>query len=160
MALLKLLYFADRQALLEHGMPITGDRMVSMPQGPVLSRILDFITWGKANNFRSSPWFDYVSEADGYDVRVVKEGDTDELSRYELRVLESIDRQFGKLDRFVLRDISHQLPEWQDPHWSSLPIDPADILRAADHPPSEIQRIAAEAEELWLFTVVQQRAKR
>lgn len=154
MALIKLLYFADRKALLEHGMPITGDRMVSMPHGPVLSSVLDFITWGDRGD---SPWFKYVSEADGYDVHL-KVLETDELSRYELRVLEAIDDQYGLLDRWVLRDISHELPEWQDPHGSSLPIDPADILRAADHPSSEIERIAAEAEELWQFRAIQQRA--
>ena len=35
MALLKMLYLADRMALVETGYPITGDRMVSMPNGPV-----------------------------------------------------------------------------------------------------------------------------
>ena len=130
--------------------------MVSMPQGPVLSALLDFITWGKAD---SSPWFDYVSEADGYDVHVGRQGETDELSRYECRVLESIDEKFGRLDRFVLRDISHELPEWEDPHGSSCPIDPVEILRAADHAPLEIERIAAEAEELWLFKAVRQQVR-
>ena len=43
MKLNKLLYLADRKALFEAGQPITGDRMVSMPKGPVLSDILDLI---------------------------------------------------------------------------------------------------------------------
>ena len=45
MALIKLLYLADREALLETGYPITGDQMVSMPHGPVLSRIYDEAKW-------------------------------------------------------------------------------------------------------------------
>ncbi len=131
--------------------------MVSMPQGPVLSGVLDLITWGKLGD--DGPWFEYVSEPEGYDVHVVKQGETDELSRYECRVLESIDEKFGRLDRFVLRDLSHELPEWQDPHGSSRPIDPAEILRAADHAAAEIERIAAEAEELWLFRAVRKQAR-
>ena len=39
--LIKLLYLADRQSLIESGYPITGDRLVSMDRGPVLSRVLD-----------------------------------------------------------------------------------------------------------------------
>ena len=44
--LIKLLYLADRKALLESGYTITGDGMVSMPLGPVLSTIYDWIQYG------------------------------------------------------------------------------------------------------------------
>ncbi len=57
--LIKLLYLADRQSLIETGLPITGDKMVSMPHGPVLSQILDLIQAGKQDD--SSPWFHYCS---------------------------------------------------------------------------------------------------
>lgn len=40
MKLIKLLYLADREALLQWGRPITTDRYVSMNRDPVLSRIL------------------------------------------------------------------------------------------------------------------------
>lgn len=43
MVLVKLLYLADRQALVESGYPITCAAMVSMPHGPVLSQIYDAI---------------------------------------------------------------------------------------------------------------------
>src|SRR5438105_4403367 len=36
--LIKLLYIADREALLETGRPITSDTIVAMKHGPVLSR--------------------------------------------------------------------------------------------------------------------------
>ena len=49
--LVKLLYFVDREALLRRGAPVTGDRMVSMDHGPVLSTTLDLINeW---RSFRS-----------------------------------------------------------------------------------------------------------
>ena len=38
--LIKLLYLADRDCFLEYGHPITGDRPVAMPHGPVPSGCL------------------------------------------------------------------------------------------------------------------------
>jgi len=34
---MKLLYLAERRSFEKHGEPMIGDRLVSMPQGPVLS---------------------------------------------------------------------------------------------------------------------------
>ena len=39
--LLKLLYIVERTALLRWGRPVTFDRFVSMPHGPVMSRTYD-----------------------------------------------------------------------------------------------------------------------
>ena len=41
--LLKLLYIADRELLAETGRTITGDRVVAMDHGPVLSQVYDLI---------------------------------------------------------------------------------------------------------------------
>ena len=41
--LLKMLYIADREYLVEYGYTITGDNAVAMQYGPVLSRILNLI---------------------------------------------------------------------------------------------------------------------
>jgi uncharacterized phage-associated protein len=41
--MLKLLYIADRETLKETGRPITGDRIVAMEHGPVLSSVYDLI---------------------------------------------------------------------------------------------------------------------
>src|SRR5258708_26416900 len=43
MALMKLLYLTDREALLRFGRPITGDKVVAMKHGPVLSRVYDLV---------------------------------------------------------------------------------------------------------------------
>ena len=64
--LIKLLYLADRLSLVEVGQPITGDKMVSMPHGPVLSEIYDFINWSSPED--QPIWFEYISEKEGYDV--------------------------------------------------------------------------------------------
>src|SRR5688500_6404126 len=41
--LVKLMYLAERLSLFRYGEPITGDKLVSMPNGPVLSRTYDHI---------------------------------------------------------------------------------------------------------------------
>jgi uncharacterized phage-associated protein len=149
MKLIKLLYLADRKALLEAGQPITGDRMVSMPKGPVLTGILDLINWGKKRG-QSSAWFEYVSEPFGYDVRLARTNitieDLDRLSDFERDILDEIDEQYGRVDRWSLVELTHRLPEWRDPRGSSFPIDPADILREQGWSEAAIRRAAQDAE--------------
>jgi len=154
MALIKLLYLADRRCLVEAGAPITGDLMVSMPYGPVLSRIYERITWGAEN--QASPWFDYISEPEHYAVRALIT-DTDELSRYELRVLDETHETFGSMDRWALVRYTHTLPEWRDPQGSSLAIDPVEILRAEGISAEEIRLRLGESEAAF---VIDQLAKR
>ena len=149
MVLIKLLYWADRTALIRRGLPITGDKMISMPHGPVLSGILDLINMGVDEERHA--WFEYVSEPEGYDVKLRREPETDELSRWEMRLLDEIDERLGHLNKWALRTLSHELPEWEDPHGSSFPIDPAKILRAEGRSTEEIERIAEDAEELRFF---------
>lgn len=146
--LMKLLYLADRRALIDTGYPITGDRMVSMRHGPVLSQVLDFITWGYFDE--RSIWPRYVSPKDGWDVRLVGSPDTDELSEYEIEVLDEIDEAFGNLDRWDLVKYTHTLPEWV-PTQSSLDIDARVILREAGKSDDEIEEIAAQATSVRSF---------
>lgn len=149
MALLKLLYLADRKALLETGFPITGDNMVAMPNGPVLSRIYDSVKWGRKD---SDPWFSYISERANNRVTLVKTnpGRT-ELSDYEIEVLDFIHAHHGHLDQWQLRDLTHRLPEYVDPNGSSSPINPEDILRAESKSESDIQHFARLAEETYFL---------
>jgi uncharacterized phage-associated protein len=151
MKLIKLLYLADRKALLDCGKPITGDRMVSMPKGPVLSGILELINWGQK---REEPcaWLDYVSPPEQYEVRLLNHRpDFDLLSERECLILDEIDATYGKVDKWSLVELTHELPEWRDPCGSSLPIDPADILRAESRCEQEIRHIAEDAEQALLL---------
>ena len=148
MKLIKLLYLADRKALLDLGNPITGDRMMSMPKGPVLSGILDLINWGRRRS-ETSVWLQYVSEPIGYDVTLAAEGisidELDLLSESERQILDEIDEEYGRVDKWSLVELTHRLPEWHDPRGSSLPIDPAEILREEGRSEEEIRRLAQNA---------------
>jgi uncharacterized phage-associated protein len=151
MKLIKLLYLADRMALVKRGYPITGDRMVSMPKGPVLSNILDLINWGQKRE-ENSTWLEYISAPEGYEVRVANTSlDYDELSEGDRQILDEIDAEYGKIDQWSLVDLTHELPEWQDPRGSSIPLDPAEILRAVGRSEREIQVVAENAEQALLI---------
>lgn len=128
MKLIKLLYLAERQALITWGRPITFDSYVSMPHGPVLSFTLDRInlpTDPRGNSY----WQSLISERQDHEVRLLVDSPpSDALSRAEERVLDQVYSEFGHMDQWELRDYSHKLPEWRDPNGSSMPIRIRDIL--------------------------------
>ena len=146
MVLIKLLYLSDRKALTKTEMPITGSHMVSMPHGPVLSEILDLINMGNPDS--DSEWFALISEPSDYSVCLKEEPDFEELSDFEIEILEGVYQRFGNMDRWRLRDMTHTLPEWVDPEGGSLPINTDVILEDAGKSPEDIARIKAEAREL------------
>jgi uncharacterized phage-associated protein len=67
MKLIKLLYLADRKALVRWGRPITTDRYLSMERGPALSHVLDLATDGE-NPGSDSIWAAVISEPSNYEV--------------------------------------------------------------------------------------------
>jgi uncharacterized phage-associated protein len=140
LVLIKLLYLSDRTALLQLEAPITGDRLASLPFGPVVSHILDLIKWGPANA-ADAPWFDAVSPPIGYDVKAVDDPGTDELSNAEVSVLKDVFQRYSKLEWWELSDLTHELPEWIDPKGSSVPISPEQILRLEGRSKADIERI-------------------
>lgn len=127
MSLIKLLYFADRKALLQHGRPISYDLFVSMPHGPVLSRTYGLIM-EEPDPDQPSYWRAYISEPKDHAVELTKEVPNDQLSPAEEAILDDVFQEVGHLNQWKLRDLSHRLPEWRDPHGSSVPIDIREIL--------------------------------
>jgi len=148
MKMIKLLYLADRRTLVERGMPITGDAIVAMPHGMVLSRTLNLINEGPQDS--SNEWYEFIMPPERYEVSLTTpEPRTERLSQYELRILRELADKFRTQNQWDLRDYTHELPEWTDPKGSSIPVDPQDILRAEGIGDDEIRRIAQDAEELW-----------
>ena len=127
--LFTLLYLTDRQALLRWGRPLTFDAYVSLPQGPILSATLDKINASVAPE-GVSYWHTLISESSDHSVELLQ-SDTpprSELSPAEEELLNQIWDEFGEKSDRELRDISHSLPEWQDPGESRRPIHVQDIL--------------------------------
>lgn len=140
--LIKLLYLADRAALLRWGAPISTDRHVSMDNGPVLSKVLSLIT----DECPKPVWSEYISVPLGeYEVRLLKPGATDRLSRAEENLMREIFDLYGHRNRWDLIDnVMHKLPEWQNPNGSAIPITFRDILKAGGESEDEIHAVLKE----------------
>lgn len=127
--LVKLIYLSDRQFMSECGLPMTHDRHVSMPHGPVNSITYDLI----GGSIESAEWTGVISAREGNTValsRALTTDDTDELSDAEVDALEAVWGKFGGMSKFALRDWTHEnCPEWEDPHGSSSAIPPERTLR-------------------------------
>jgi len=152
MKLIKLLYLADRAMLVRQGHTITGDTMVSMKCGPVLSNVCNLI---KRDPFTSiaPEWSDHITEpTPTYEVELKSESPIDELSEFEVGLLDKTYEQYGKMNEWQLVDHTHNhLPEWKDPGKSALPIQPEDILRAENVSDNKIEQIRTDAAELLFF---------
>jgi uncharacterized phage-associated protein len=129
LALIKLLYRLDREAIKRWGMPVTTDKYVSMKLGPVTSHIYNLI---KSSSDSSSPtfWSTHIGKQ-GWDVILNSDPSDTELSQAEEKLAEEIfERDKGK-DGFQLADECHkEFPEWEDPGNSSTPIYLEGILAA------------------------------
>lgn len=139
--LLKLMYLADRTSLIETGFSVTGDAMVAMGKGPVLSATYDRL---KPQSAVDLP---YVSNATGT-VRVTEPPPAaGQLSDYEIELSRRVWAKFGHMTGEQLIAYLHrEAHEWKPPaEGSSEPIDPADILREAGKGDDEIAAVAAEA---------------
>jgi len=136
---IKMLYLADRESLARWEEPITGDSPASMPYGPVLSTIYD-LTKGDCANLRAH-WEQFISDADAETNRIFLKADpgTDELSKAEVGILDSVFTQFRDFTWSQMRDHCHVLPEYEEVGRGSKPISFERILRALGRSEAEIQ---------------------
>ncbi len=129
--LLKLLYLADRTALVKLGRPITCDLFVSMPKGPVLSNTYNLMQEEPTPAEARSYWHTVISPPVDYEVRLLTDDvPNDQLSQAEEAILDEIFTEFGGWNRWDLVAYTHKLPEYRDPKGSSHPINLRDILQA------------------------------
>ncbi len=146
LVLVKLIYMADRQALLGWGRPITFDAYVSMQYGPVVSRTLDLIN-GQTHPGQTTYWSRYISDRERNTVSLLhpeEETPADELSEAEERLLNRIFDEFGGMGPWELVELTHEFGEWEDPGGGAIGIEVRDILRAGDKTPIEVAAIEEE----------------
>jgi len=125
----KLIYLADRKHMECHGKPITGDRLLSMPHGPVNSLANNLID----GNISDDKWDEFVGDRDGYSVGANKEyeiAELDEFSPAEIETLSNVWQEFGAMGKYEIRDWTHKnCPEWENPHGSANPIPYERVLK-------------------------------
>ncbi|GHU38217.1 hypothetical protein AGMMS50256_37200 [Betaproteobacteria bacterium] len=149
--LMKLLYLAERLSLQRYGEPLTGDKAVAMPLGPVLSMTLELI-----NGTRPScpgGWEDWISDRANHMVELADPSmirttdDLVHLSDADLEVLQETWGRFGHMEKFALVNYTHEhLPEWQDPEGSSIPIPYIRIFTGIGMDDETAERLAARLE--------------
>ena len=149
--LMKLLYLADREAMRRSGFPMSGDHLVSMPHGPVLSETLNLMDGDIESG--ADGWNCLISAKENNQLSLkghddVSMDDLDELSRADLEVLRSVWKQFGKMTRWEIRDYTHRrCPERKDPDGSSIPIRTEDIFLAFGMSRENAEDMAGRIEE-------------
>lgn len=143
--LMKLLYLADRQSLDMFDTPISGDRMVSMPHGPVLSKTYELMN---GSGFSvANGWDSLVADRAGHMLSLkqcdLSQDDLDlpALSEADIEVLSAVQNEFGGMEAWALRNFTHDhCAEWRDPDGSSLPIDYKDVFTALGRAPEEARQ--------------------
>lgn len=124
--LLKLLYLADRAALLDHGSPITGSTQVVMRAGPLSSEVYDFI-----KRVDLGPvWHKHIA-TDEYEVKLVTDPGDSELSDFDVETLTALHQEHALRDRHSIVRFVHTLPEIASIDSGSLPLSDVEILRVA-----------------------------
>lgn len=146
MSLIKLMYFADREALARWASPITDDRYYSLDNGPILSHVKDLIDEGPS--LTGGFWASFISAPANYMVDLIDDPGVSELSKAELALIDEIFVKYGKLNRWQLRDETHNLPEWKDPEGSAIPIRIEDILEATGLSAADAREAAAELQSI------------
>jgi uncharacterized phage-associated protein len=152
--LVKLMYLAERLSLKRYGEPITGDRLVAMPHGPVLSMTYDHIN-GALPSLEGG-WETWIADREGHVVALRDESkirspeqDLLRLSDSDLEVLEETWKEFGHWDRWDLVRYTHSdaCPEWEDPEGSSRPISYGLLFRKFGYSEEHAQALAERLAE-------------
>lgn len=145
--LMKLLYLAERESLLRYGMSMTGDYVVSMDHGMVLSKTLD-LARETAIDAHPDGWYAKIARHGQYDLELTSsDTELDELSQADLGILKDIWDRFGHMDQWTIRNHTHTLPEWKNPHGTSISVPPKDLLQILGYSESEADELSKQREK-------------
>lgn len=154
--LMKLMYLSERDFLVRYGESLTGDRLVSMKHGPVLSETYDLFKLGE----QSPEWNEWIAGESNFELSFKKMNEVDKsdpldlfdcLSRAEVEIFDEVFEKYGHLDRWQLRDLTHTkecCPEWSDPNGSVIPISTESLLMAHGKTEEESEKIIKHLREM------------
>jgi uncharacterized phage-associated protein len=103
--LIKLFFYADHKHLIEYGRPIAGGEYYVMTHGPVCSELLNILDSIQQSGVSNLP----LKARGAYDIVATTPPDTQLLSESDLNVLDEIYRRYGHMDKWKLRDMTHEL---------------------------------------------------
>ena len=113
LAAVKLLFFADRYHIRKYGRLISEDTYYALPHGPVASNALDIINLVLSNNDVGTEK-KYIKKDEGTAFSAVSdEYELEYLSDSDVEALDFVIAEFGDMDTWALRDLTHEYPEWK-----------------------------------------------
>jgi uncharacterized phage-associated protein len=132
--LLKLLYIAEREFLVEESEMMFGDRVVAMKYGPVLSHVYRLI---KNKGRNTEQWRECIRNATDYSVELYQDPGFGNLCRAEMEKLDDVFRRYGNMNQFLAVEMTHDFPEWANNYDTNslrkaFPISVEDILSCQD----------------------------
>ena len=135
MKLLKLMYFAEREAIRVRNDGITGDDFFSLKWGPILSSSLNLMNETLPGNL----WAQHIGVS-GKSVLLKKVVEVEQvLSRREISIANEIWARYGRMSAGALSKVSHDLPEYKEPGESRIPITFEDIVAGLGFAPDVVQ---------------------
>ncbi|GFE72321.1 Panacea domain-containing protein [Chroococcus sp. FPU101] len=147
--LIKLMYIIEREAISRWGLPVIYDDYYSLNCGPILSNTLDNITGNSYYRQPSADWERYIIPDGRFNVRLETERKVGKLNRAEVKLIDEIYERFGGMTWEDLIDWTHDqknVPEWENPKGSRLPIEIKTILMQSGFQEDEINEILEEIE--------------
>lgn len=146
--LIKLLYIADRESLVERHRFISHDTFVAMDNGPVLSHTYNLL---KGMTLESSQWDQYFQKVNlHWEMKMIQSPPRGLLSRWEIAKLEDVSTKLADQDDYDLVSITHGFQEWIEnapPAKSCKTIPLRDIIRAVGLDDSVWQEMQNEIDE-------------
>jgi uncharacterized phage-associated protein len=146
LALMKLLYVVDREALRRWERPVVGGKYCSMKHGTIISEVLDLMRRIEGLD-ESSKWTEHLTKV-GNEMHLIDHCPASSLSPGELRLVDEVFERFGRVNKWDLRDLTHRFDEWEDVGQSSKPIRVETILEAVGKTDADISRVAKETSYL------------
>lgn len=146
--LIKELYLSDRKSFDLYGVSITGDVYYSLPNGPILSELYDYIR-NRGESLNQTLWNCRFITV-GNDISLTSNYYfSNLLSESEMKILDEVDNQFHSSSYGEMIDFVHDknnCPEWENPFGSSKPIFVRTILEKLNKTSDEIDFILSEDE--------------
>jgi uncharacterized phage-associated protein len=146
MKLVKLMYLADRESVQRYGEPISYDCMLSMNNGPVLSRTLNLINGDDCEGGRT--WEKWIGDRAAHNVVLqaeVSRETLDHISDADLDILRAVWERFGPMDQWQLSRWTHaNCREWKYPRGSCFEISDSDLLTALGRSPEDAANLAQD----------------
>jgi hypothetical protein len=159
LAILKLLFFAERYSLRKYAQSITGDQFWAMRLGPVASETYNMISFKDTVSAEHLKYTQEILSKDGlYGVKsngaLIMRDDYDELSDTDIEALDFSIKEFGQYSSSKLVDITHLYKEWNrfeeklKDEKSSFKINIEDFFEKTNEQTKEYSIIADDQVEL------------